>query len=365
MKKCINKRLYFLDLLETIAISLVVVFHGRIYPENILEPQSMFDYLGYYFNTISSVCVPLFFFVNGFLLFNKPFNLKNHLFKILHLIVLVIVWALIKMIVFMIIRGDYLSPFQLLQYAFTWHRGWTNSLWFIGALVCVYLVFPLFKLAYNHNKKVFLFSVIVIVVLTFGKTLINELITIMSPIILKKQIAINDKNFFTMFNPFSGICWYCLVVFCIGGLFYQCFDKIINVTKWKRNFTSIVVFVAASFILMFIGVTYTFANNEIWDITFNSFQSIFSLICTLCVVVLALNYKSNNRLVISISKNTLGIYFIHEFFLAIIIPFVSNIEWCCNWGFSVCVSVVALLLSLLVSMFIDKVPMVNKLVNLK
>lgn len=68
-------RLYFIDLLESIAIFLVLAYHGTNYEYSFLEDSgNVLFYLRYYFRTILSCCVPLFFFANGYLLLNRDFN---------------------------------------------------------------------------------------------------------------------------------------------------------------------------------------------------------------------------------------------------------------------------------------------------
>ena len=59
-------RIAWIDLLETIAIFMVVLYHSRFYISNIIGLGSLGTYVNYFFNTILAVSVPLFFFVNGY-----------------------------------------------------------------------------------------------------------------------------------------------------------------------------------------------------------------------------------------------------------------------------------------------------------
>ena len=82
-------RLYFIDLLESIAIFLVLAYHGTNYEYSFLEDSgNVLFYLRYYFRTILSCCVPLFFFANGYLLLNRDFNIKKHIINIIKISVI-------------------------------------------------------------------------------------------------------------------------------------------------------------------------------------------------------------------------------------------------------------------------------------
>lgn len=89
-------RLYYIDLLESIAIFLVLAYHGTNYEYGFLEDsKNVLFYLRDYFRTMLSCCVPLFFFANGYLLLNRAFNLKKHIIKIIKLTVLTGLWDVV------------------------------------------------------------------------------------------------------------------------------------------------------------------------------------------------------------------------------------------------------------------------------
>lgn len=56
-----QKRYAHIDLLESIAIFFVVIYHSTIYTFDILQDNSVVNYLLYFDRTILSTCVPLFF----------------------------------------------------------------------------------------------------------------------------------------------------------------------------------------------------------------------------------------------------------------------------------------------------------------
>lgn len=81
-----TRRFAYIDLIEALAISFVIIYHVGMYPKNILSDSSLLAYFNYWLTGLLSVCVPVFFFANGFLLFGKPFNLERHIKKIVLII---------------------------------------------------------------------------------------------------------------------------------------------------------------------------------------------------------------------------------------------------------------------------------------
>ena len=87
----------------------MIVYHTTLYSFDFMKESSVSNYIAYYFNTILSPCVPLFFLVNGYLLLTRPFSLKKHIKKIFRLIALAIFWGLSLMTIFMISKGQGIS----------------------------------------------------------------------------------------------------------------------------------------------------------------------------------------------------------------------------------------------------------------
>ena len=101
--------------------------------------------------------VPLFFLSNGYLLMSRPFNLKKHMRKMIHIVCLTFVWGFINVICLMIIDQEYLSAKEILISVWQWRAGKIDFLWFMGTLVSIYLFVPLLKNAYDYNLQIFLF----------------------------------------------------------------------------------------------------------------------------------------------------------------------------------------------------------------
>lgn len=66
----------------------------------------------------------------------------------------------------------------LIIYLWTFRQGWINHLWYIGALICIYVFLPVFKSVFDTNRKYFYYITIIIALFTFGNTTINIIVTI-------------------------------------------------------------------------------------------------------------------------------------------------------------------------------------------
>lgn len=236
-------------------------------------------------------------------------------------------------------------------------------MWFLGALVGVYLVFPILKCTYDNNKKIFFYFIIICLILTFGNVVINEIGTIFSALILGKNIIFDEVNFFNIFNPLRMIRGYVLVYFCLGGYFYQLKESILKIKLWKRNLIAIVIMVISCVCLMGIGILYSKITGEIWDVVWNGYDTIFTFINTICIYVLCLNLNKDVYFIRLISCNTLGIYFLHEIFIEITRNTIMENSLWCNPLFNIVYSVFLILLCLLLCIIIKKIPIIKKLVS--
>ena len=216
-KVSISNRFYHIDLLEVIAMLFVIIYHSMMYPSDFINDKTEISYLGYYVSAILSTCVPLFFFANGYLLLNKSFDLRKHVFKIVRFIVIAVVWGMIDLSMILYITNETLSVSEFIKTVWKWdiHYG-INVFWYLGALVCIYLLYPLIKIAYDNNKQIFIFFLGICAILTFGNTLLNHLVSC-GLYLVGYSSKVYNANFLNMFNVFKGIYGYAFVYFCIGG----------------------------------------------------------------------------------------------------------------------------------------------------
>ncbi len=356
-----NSRLFEIDYMETIAIFFVVFYHCTRYSFDFISNGDALDYIIYFSRTILATCVPIFFFVNGYLLLNKPFDLKKHIKKTATLFLLVFVWAFVLMPLYLLIANEPITLSSVIVPILNLSVDYDmNLFWYLGALICIYILFPLLKVCFDNNKKAFVFFVVVCALLTVGFDLANEFVLLSSTVTHSLENGL-EVPVITMFNPFRGAYGYSFVFFCVGGLTFTLKEKILKIKAYKRNLISVLGIFSSCVCLFIMGVLHSkFIKNEVWDIVWNGYDTIFTLLNVFFIYVLCLNFKNDFRIIKAISCNTLGIYFVHGLFISIVERyFISAMN---NFVFSIITALVILMCSLAVSYIMKKIPIIKKLV---
>lgn len=358
------KRINYVDLIESLAILFVIIYHSPMYSTNILSGGELTAKFSYWFNTILSTCVPLFFFINGFLLFNKDFNLKKHILKIIKLILLTCLWGIITLCLYMLIRNEYFTIKEFIKALWTWKLGWINHLWFMGALICIYCLFPILKLCYDTNKKIFYYYVILCATLTFGNEFICEIGTLVASFLFDYKKEINT-NLFNMFNPIRGIAGYSIVYFCCGGVIYNYID---NIKQHKNhiNKLALVTIILNMSLLFTYGYYISYLTGKKWDVVWNGYDTIFTFCNVISIFILSLNYTGQIPLLSNfiriLSLNTLGIYFLHWIYIPLTLPFFKQFPSANNILSNFIYAIIITIICLITITFIKKIPLIKHLV---
>ena len=358
-----TKRLSHIDLLESIAIFFVLFYHGTLYSYDFLQHNIVTNYLLYFSRTILSVCAPLFFFVNGYLLLNKQFDLKKHIKKTVRLVVLTFIWAFLLMPIYLLIAGKPLNMETIRLAVLNLDVHWRmNYFWFIGSLVCIYILFPALKAMFDKSKASFIFFTVICAIVTFGLVLANQVLSFIGPL---TRHYLGDLCYpaIVMFNPFNGIYGYTFVYFCIGGLIYSYEGRILSVKKSKRNLISVFGIIISSACLFLVGVYYSRYRDEcIWDVVWNGYDTVFTFFNVLFVYTLSLNYTASNSFIENVSCNTLGIYFIHGLFQQLTYPWVASHAILCNLPANAIYALLVLCLCLSACLIFKKLPILKNLI---
>ena len=342
---------------------MVLSYHCTNYSFNFLEDDSSICFfLRYYIRTILSCCVPIFFFVNGYLLLNRDFNLKKHINKIIRLVLLTIIWGVIELFLLMYIRNEFLSAKNFIKGLWNLKQGWINHLWFMQALIAIYLLFPLIKVAYDNRRDIFYFFLFVCAILTFGNVCVNVLASIVARLVFGVNIVFS-YNMFSGFNVFRGVYGYAFVYFCIGGIA----DEVLNKFNYfKRIWQNIALIIISMFGLFVIGVIFSYMKNDYWDVVWNGYDTIFTFINVICFFSLCKNIslKDNwfRRAIYIVSSNTLGIFFIHVLFNQYFKPYIKNFEFISNIYGNIIYTFIILFISLVTVLIIKKIPLLKNLV---
>lgn len=356
-----KERIEYIDLIECIAIFMVLIYHSPLYSWDFLSEYKKSYYLIYYLRTILSTGVPLFLMVNGYLLFDKKFDLRKHILKTLHLVVLTFVWAAISLLMLQVIEKQFFSVKDFFKTLLEWKIDWINHLWYMGALVCIYLFFPLLKQTYDTNIKIFICFTLISAGLTFGNTLINEVGSLTLGILMKKQLVLQDWDFFNIFNPFRGIYGYTFVYFCAGGLIKNIEGIVLSVPLLKRNIICVIGILISSLGLWNIGVFYSNLLGRLWDVVWNGYDTVFTFLNAIFIFILCMNWKQNSWFIRTVSCNTLGVYFLHMLLIYFTKAYIIEIELFCNIIGNMVYAIIILCMSLMISLILKRIPIFAKL----
>ncbi len=93
-----HSRIWGLDALKAIAICIVIPLHTGLFRPDFIQNPTVSNFLQYMLR-IACESVPLFFFVNGFLLLGPvPFNLEKHIRRVKKTLLLLVVWSLVLIV---------------------------------------------------------------------------------------------------------------------------------------------------------------------------------------------------------------------------------------------------------------------------
>ena len=277
------------------------------------------------FTNISAACVPLFFMVNGALLLNKQYTVEQIYAKAAKIALLLFVWN------------------------FT---GFPS--WFFKTLIVIYLLYPFLKKIYDNKQIRYLFM-IAIFVMPF---VYNMVMTCMLYFEIDFHINVLGRDIsLSMLPQKTGVfTMYSLLYFFLGAEFK---DKKIN------PFFSFICIGVGLAILTMDAVMCSNATGELQDSVNGYFPTIGALVLTWGIF----NYSKvfdkisfiPKNIITFLGKRVLSVYLFHmiicQFFWKYILTGVrySSI-------YTLLLSMIIFALCILLSLIIEKIPLVKKLV---
>lgn len=363
------KRIDSIDLLESIAMFFVIVYHTKSdIPHNVLIEHSVVDSIDYCVRSILSTSVPLFFFCNGFLLFNRPFDLKKHLTKTLKLFGLALIWGALSAAFaqFVIHSGEPVDIKEFVSTLVVIKLGWNIHIWYLQALIVLYLIFPLLKSSFDNSRPIFKYAVIMAFLIIMGCSFFSEIATVF----LGKHIE--NKNILLGYNPITIRHSYSLLYFMVGGTIGLYHDKLIGLFKKRMNLflsCSLLVVICSSVLLGLYGIYVSRLDGNVWDNVWSGYGTIFTFSSVISLYVASLSYHSKgngvNRLIKIISCNTLGIYFLQDFYTEAFgkfcMPHLSACGLIDDYSEKIICCLLIMLLCLLTALLIKRIPILQKL----
>lgn len=363
-----TKRKLYLDVIKTISIYLVCIYHFNHFRVDFLELDGIGVYRNYFLKGLASTAVPLFIMVSGNLMLNskKAFNLKNHIKKTLRLIIITFIWSVITLFIASIIQ-DRNYDFKGFLYGLSiWEPGAINHLWYLNALIGIYLIFPIIKDMYDKkDKKLLYYFLGMTFIFTFGNIFLNILYNIKEFLQGVNVRVDNGYNFFNNINIFRGIPAYTFVYFIIGGLIGEYIEN--NKDKLNTFVFVIILFISQTLLFLY-AIIMTISNNATFDIVFGSYDTVMTLSMAICIYIICFKlegiFNRFYKLFNLIGDNTLGIYILHPIIGWLLIDLYRSLNKSTNIFMNLAFAILILTISLLISLCIKKIRILKNLLKI-
>ncbi len=177
------KRKIYIDVIKTIAIFMVVLFHCHLFDDNL------------FITAVISIPCPLFFAINGGLLLSKHRGYEYYVPIILKILFLILFWGIVSNLLrILIIYPEPYSIKQCLLDVWNLRMGFCHHLWFLETMVILYMLYPLLE-SITREKKILWISFILISCFTI----------------------LGIKSLFKPFNPIHGWNFSWALAYAVGG----------------------------------------------------------------------------------------------------------------------------------------------------
>lgn len=359
------ERKAYLDFIKIIAIYLVCLYHYNNLNMEFLVKSEFGTYRNYFIKCIESSAVPLFFMVNGTLMLNsnKELDLKRHIKKIIRTAILTLLWGIILLLIIAFIRGKEYTFDSFIKSWWTWENGAINHLWFLQALVCIYILFPIIKNLYDReDKKLLSYFLGVTFILSFGNVFLNILYNIYEFSQGQNIELYSNFNYFNNFNIFRGIHSYTIVYFIIGGILSKYLEE---KGKYLKLYKLIAIFFIGVFLLFLYGVMMSRSNGWIYDTVWDGYSTIMTMIIAISIFSIAFKLedilKKFYKILYIIGDNTFGIYLLHVIVGIGLTPIYKSIPKSQSIILNLLYPVIVMTISLILTITLKKIPIIKRL----
>lgn len=278
-------RIVFIDYLKALAIFLVIIYHSQAY-EVMVMPAFL------------SMCVAIFFAVNGYLMLIKRRSYDYLLRKNLKIIFLIFFWGILRSAFQTYVLGGEMSPLAVFSSFFAFKVGYGNYMWFLVALFILNLVNPLFYTFVNNSSRR---DKIIFCILLLGFT----------------SSFIRTASW--KFNPLAHWYHYESLFYYVMGYFVISYSSKI---KWPWHYCGgvVLVFFLLQVLQNFIFSRPSFNLFKVVDPVFFNYSSIWVMGETLALLLFFSKLRlQHNKIIEYIGSHTLGIYLLQDFFCSVTI----------------------------------------------
>lgn len=326
------ERNYSIDLIKIIAMYGVIALHTTL---NYINDGTLISDILFFTFVIS---VPLFFMTSGYLLLGREKSDYSYSLKKISNIIKVVSFFVICWWIIVNLKNnawDIKSLLSNIIYSF-FQRGTFWQFWYFGAMIIIYLCYPLLNKIFIHK---FLYFIYLTLSLVFIQWIMFNTNMISHESVMGGEISINQT--FRLYNWFA--------YFCFGGIIKRYHQ--IKISLW--------------FLLLIFSICIIFEcfyKNYMPALSPEYFHSslpgiLFSL--SFFVYVKGLKIKSNT-LIKSLSKLFIPIYAVHPFIIL-----VTNKYWPdCGIFSPITTFLIVSIISTSLSWIFMKIPYINKILRI-
>ncbi len=357
-------RIYFYDIVKCIASYLICLSHFGSLDIDIIKSQHYNVYFNYFFLGISSVGVPLFLMVNGAFIMNKNYPFQKIFYRSKSYGILYLVWGAITLLLLAPLFHDHYSIREFVQAIFSLKPDRTDHLWFLLAMIYIYILFPYFKTMYDRSEKIYsIYLIASIFLFTFGFVFINEVANAAGYFLHSVTLKQLNMNEVVPFNPFTPWFGYTLIYFICGGYI----AKNLQLFNYKASFLLAGILMSL-FLLFLFGLMKTNISGIGFDSVWGGHDSIMTLVMAFSLFVLCSKITLKNERLIQISRlvgvNTLGIYFIHMPLGYWMTDYYKRLAISNYFFADLFFALILMMVSLAISISLKQVPFLNRLVKI-
>lgn len=358
------KRIDAFDAIETVAIAMACSMHFPLFGAGSLTAQIWM--------LVCSCAVPAFFLVNGTLLFMRPFSWKKHLARLRKIITCLLFWRLVYLVLFSGLgwfdaSGLTIEGYLLYFLGVDYPGLPTAHMWFMYALVAMYLLFPLFKKLYECDaRSIALYGCCVMFVFGVVVTDLDLLFLAISHVVPSFELDLS-ASVSALYNPFGA--WTMGFYFFLGPFLYEQVERCKLRFSMNRLRIGCGGLFVAGFLFNYVA-QYVYTGSMRWEgITLESQYlhfgtlamgaAFFAFFC-----FLPWGNEKINRVIEFFSVNTITIYYAHMIFMYVTTFFVFNPLGLAEAGVWLVVlrAVVSVVLGSLLGWIMGKIPLLKKVV---
>lgn len=354
-----NKHFANIDILKVIAIYSVVLLHNFYANGNFLLEKNIETIITFIIRLFIEG-VPLFVAINGYLIINKKFDIKRHLYKCLKIFILIIIWSLILIIITALINKEHLSLKLIISNVLLTNikNKYSGILWYMQDLLTLYFMFPILKTLHDDKKEIYNYLFILVIITTIGYNLVNIITRLSCSFLGMKELPSMIAKFLSIYTPLNKM--YFVLYFMLGGYLFEYKSEL---KKFFNKKPIIIVIILNILLTTLISYLISINTNVYVGGNFN-YSTVFLFLHIIILFVIAENYKNKNNLlnkfIKSVAENSLGIYFIHIIVTRFLVKYIKFK----SIGLSLIYSVMILIISWTMSIIIRKIPYVRKLVEM-